>query len=155
MRHQLVRLGDRNFQDRHQFHLIMKKLFHFIAVLAFLAIFVMITHFAFAVQKKEARVTQVIKDVHLLPSGASPRPASVNDSVSTGTAVRTGIDSRTELTFTDQTLTRLGANSIFSFREGGKDFDLASGAMLISVPKESGTTKVKVGAATAEIGRAH
>jgi hypothetical protein len=151
MRHQLVRLGDRNFQDRHQFHLIMKKLFHFIAVLAFLAIFVMITHFAFAVQKKEARVTQVIKDVHLLPSGASPRPASVNDSVSTGTAVRTGIDSRTELTFTDQTLTRLGANSIFSFREGGKDFDLASGAMLISVPKESGTTKVKVGAATAAV----
>ena len=36
----------------------MKKLFHFIAVLASLAIFVTITHFAFAAQKKEARVTQ-------------------------------------------------------------------------------------------------
>jgi hypothetical protein len=129
----------------------MKKLFHFIAVLASLAIFVTITHFAFAVQKKEARVTQVIKDVRLIASSAAPRPASVNDYVSTGTAVRTGIDSRTELTFTDQTLTRLGANSIFSFREGGKDFDLASGAMLISVPKESGTTKVKVGGATAAV----
>ena len=129
----------------------MKKTFHLIAVLTFLAVFVTITHFAFAAQKKEARVTQIIKDVHLLPSDASPRPASVNDYVSSGTAVRTGIDSRTELTFTDQTLTRLGANSIFSFREGGKNFDLASGAMLISVPKESGTTKVKVGGATAAV----
>jgi hypothetical protein len=58
----------------------MKNLFHLIAV-----------------QKKEARVSQVIKDVRLIPSGASPRPASVNDYVSTGMAVRTGTDSRTEL----------------------------------------------------------
>ena len=129
----------------------MKKLFQSIAVSVSLVIFVTISHFAFAAQKKEARVTQVIKDVHLLPSGASPRPASVNDYVSTGTAIRTGVDSRTELTFTDQTLTRLGANSIFSFREGGRNFDLTSGAMLISVPKESGTTTVKVGAATAAV----
>ena len=129
----------------------MKKLFHLVVALASLAIFVTISHFAFAAQKKEARVTQVIKDVHLLPTGASPRPASVNDYVSTGTAVRTGSDSRTELTFTDQTLARLGANSIFSFREGGKNFDLTSGAMLICVPKESGTTTVRVGAATAAV----
>src|ERR1017187_4817640 len=114
--------GDRSLPDRQQSHLIMKKLFNLTAVPASLVIFVMITHFAIASQKKEARVTQVIKDVRLIASSAAPRPASVNDSVGTGTAVRTGIDSRTELTFTDQTLTRLGANSIFSFREGGKDF---------------------------------
>ena len=106
----------------------MKNLLHLSAVLGSLAIFVTIAHFAFAAQEKEARVTQVIKDVHLLPSGASPRPASVNDYVSSGTAVRTGVDSRTELTFTDQTLTRLGANSIFSFKEGGKNFDLTAAA---------------------------
>jgi hypothetical protein len=30
---------------------------------------------------KEAKVTQVIQDVQVLPSNASPRPAAVNDSV--------------------------------------------------------------------------
>ena len=104
-----------------------------------------------AVQQKEARVTQVIKDVRLLPSGASPKPASINDFVRSGMAVRTGIDSRTELTFADQSLTRLGANSVFSFSEGGKNFDLSSGALLICVPKETTPTQVKVGAATAAV----
>jgi FecR protein len=127
-------------------------LFHFIAVLASFAIFVTITHFAFAMQKKEARVTQVIKDVRLIPSDSSPRPASINDYVSTGTAVRTGIDSRTELTFTDQTLTRLGANSIFSFSAGERNFDLGAGALLLCKPKNTGTTTiVKTAAATAAI----
>jgi mannose-6-phosphate isomerase-like protein (cupin superfamily) len=110
-----------------------------------------IGNFALAVQNREARVTQVIKDVRLLASGASPRPASLNDSVRTGTAVRTGRDSRTELTFTDRTLARLGANSIFTFTEGAKNFDLSGGAMLLSVPEQSGPAQVKVGAATAAI----
>jgi len=30
---------------------------------------------------KEAKVTQVIQDVRVLPSNASPRPAAVNDNV--------------------------------------------------------------------------
>src|SRR6186713_2678019 len=71
-----------------------------------------------AEELKEARVTQVIKDVKLLPGQAEPRPASVNDDVRDNTAVRTGNDSRSELTFPDQTLARLGANTIFSFEKG-------------------------------------
>lgn len=104
-----------------------------------------------AAQKKEARVTQVIKDVRLLASGASPRPASLNDTISSGTAVRTGVDSRTELTFPDQTLTRLGANSVFSFSAGGKELDLNSGAILVAVPPSSGEVKIKTAAATAAV----
>src|SRR5712692_2168472 len=120
-------------------------------ILVALIVTISISQLTGAAQKKEARVTQIIKDVHLLPSGASPRPASLNDFVSSGTAVRTGVDSRTELTFADQTLTRLGANSVFSFGDGGRNFDLANGAMLICVPKESGTTQVKIGGATAAV----
>src|SRR5207248_9758412 len=56
---------------------------------------------------KEAQDTQVIQDVRLLPSNAAPRPASVSDRVHEDTAVRTGVESRTELTFQDMTLTRL------------------------------------------------
>src|SRR6266550_198382 len=69
-----------------------------------------------AAQLKEAQVTQVVKDVKLLPTGAAARPASVSDEVREGTAVRTGVDSRSELKFSDQTLARLGANTLFSRR---------------------------------------
>ena len=93
-------------------------------------------------QLKEARVTQVIKEVQLLPTQAAPRPATVNDNVRDGTAVRTGADSRTELTFTDQTLARLGANMIFSFNEGTRNLDLGGGAMLLYVPKGAGGAKI-------------
>src|ERR1700716_4324610 len=48
---------------------------------------------------KEARVTAVVKDVKLLPGQAEPKPAAVNDTVKSDTAVRTGVDSRSELTF--------------------------------------------------------
>src|SRR4051812_9978758 len=82
-----------------------------------------------AAELKDARVSQVIKDVKLLPAQAAPRPAVVSDQVRDGTAVRTGVDSRAELTFTDQTMARLGANTIFSFREGTRNLELGGGAM--------------------------
>ena len=67
---------------------------------------------------KEAKVTQIIQEVRVLPSNASPRPAAVNDNVRQGTAVQTGVQSRSELTFKDQTITRLGEKTIFSVGEG-------------------------------------
>ena len=47
-----------------------------------------------AAELKEARVTQVVQDVKLLPRQAAPRPARISDEVRNGTAVRTGVDSR-------------------------------------------------------------
>ena len=79
---------------------------------------------------KEAKVTQVIQDVRVLPSNASPRPAAVNDNVHQGTAVQTGVQSRSELTFKDQTITRLGEKTIFSVGEGPRTINLGSGQFL-------------------------
>ncbi len=104
-----------------------------------------------AAQLKEARVTEVIKDVKLLPNGAAPRPASVSDEVRDGTAVRTGVESRSELKFPDQTLARLGANTIFSFNEGTRSLNLQDGAMLLRVPKGAGGAKISSSAVTAAI----
>jgi FecR protein len=98
-----------------------------------------------------ARVTQVIRDVKLVPSNTTPRPAAINDDVREGTAVRTGQDSRTELTFTDRTLTRLGANSIFSFNIGAGTFDLGQGSILMQVPPNGSSVKIKTAAVTAAI----
>src|SRR4030081_3958472 len=98
-----------------------------------------------------ARITQIIQDVKLLPSNAAPRPAAVNDNVHQGTAVRTGQDSRTELTFTDKTLPRLGANSVFSFDSGASVFSLGQGSILMQVPPNGSSVKVKTAAGTAEL----
>src|SRR5213078_4921454 len=100
---------------------------------------------------REAQVTQVIQDVKVLPSGAAPRPATVNDDVRPGTAVQTGSQSRSELTFKDQTITRLGEKTIFSVGEGARTIDLGSGQFLLYAPKKAGGTKIKVGAVTAAI----
>src|SRR4030081_110653 len=100
---------------------------------------------------KEARVTQVVKDVKLLAGQAEPRPATLSDSVRGDTAVRTGVDSRAELTFADLTIARLGANTIFSFNEGTRTVDLGNGAILLRVPKGSGGAKVQTAAVTAAI----
>ncbi len=99
---------------------------------------------------KEARVTQVVKDVKLL-SGGEPRTATLSDTVRGDTAVRTGAESRAELTFGDLTIARLGANTIFSFNQGSRTVDLGNGAILLRVPKGSGGAKVQTAAVTAAI----
>ena len=106
---------------------------------------------ASADELKAAKVTQVIQDVRVLPSNASPRPAAVNDDVRGGTAVQTGVQSRSELTFKDQTITRLGEKTTFSVGEGPRTIDLGSGQFLLCVPKKAGGAKVKAGAVTAAI----
>src|SRR6516164_4400911 len=126
---------------------------HFILTIAALA-FALASGFpkeVSAEELKEAKVTQVIQDVQVLPSNASPRPAAVNDSVRQGTAVQTGVQSRSELTFKNQTITRLGEKTIFNVGEGARTIDLGSGQFLLYAPKKAGGAKVKMGPVTAAI----
>ena len=127
----------------------MKRLFGNVA--SVLGLLLVVLSLAHAAQLKEARVTQIVSDVKLLPQQAAPRPAAVNDPVREGTAVRTGTQSRSELTFSDLTITRLGANTIFSFEEGTRTMDLRDGAVLFQVPKGSGGATIRTAAVTAAI----
>jgi mannose-6-phosphate isomerase-like protein (cupin superfamily) len=104
-----------------------------------------------AAQRKEARVSQVVRDVNLLAPHAAARPAHLNDNVTEGSAVHTGADSRTELTFADLTITRIGANSIFSFEENGRNVNVESGAILLRVPTDSGGAHIRSSALTVGI----
>src|ERR1700730_53899 len=99
---------------------------------------------------KSARVTQIIKDVKLLGDQGA-RTAAVSDEVREGAAVRTGVESRAELTFADLTITRLGANTVFSFNEGARQVNLDSGALLLQVPKGGAAVRINTAAATAAI----
>lgn len=106
---------------------------------------------AAAAAKKEGRVTWIIRDVKLLSSKSAARAAVVNDKVREGTGVRTGDDSRSELTFLDLTITRLGANTVFSFTGAGRNIELGSGSVLLSVPKDSGGAHMTTDAVTVGI----
>jgi mannose-6-phosphate isomerase-like protein (cupin superfamily) len=120
--------------------------FLLIGILFAVAVAIGPSTFTIAAGKKEARVTRVVHDVRLIESSGASHPASVNDDVRPGTVVKTGSDSRAELAFTDRTLARLGANSVFSFGDG--ECDLASGSMLLYAPKNSGGARINTRLAT-------
>ncbi|PYK76474.1 MAG: hypothetical protein DME42_00015 [Verrucomicrobia bacterium] len=104
-----------------------------------------------AARGKETRFSQVVRDVNLLAPHAAARPAHLNDNVPEGSAVRTGADSRAELTFADLTITRIGANSIFSFEENGRNVNVENGAILLRVPADSGGARIRSSALTVGI----
>ena len=98
----------------------------------------------------EAKVTQVVHDVKVVPAGSAARPVVVNETVRQGNAVQTGTQSRSELTFKDQTITRLGEKTIYNIG-GGRTIELGSGQFLLYVPKNKGGAQVKMGPVTAAI----
>ena len=104
-----------------------------------------------ATELNQATITRLINNVQLRPGQEAPRAAVLNDNVPDGTTVATGMDSRTELTFTDQTSARLSANTICTFNEGTRNLDLAGGAVLLRVPKGAGGAKISTAAVTAAI----
>jgi hypothetical protein len=101
---------------------------------------------------KQANVTRIYNDVRVMEVPANvQKPATLNQVVRDQQAVLTGVQSRAELLFTDKTLTRIGANSIFTFKEGTRDMDLKRGTMLLQVPKGAGGAQIKTAAVTAAI----
>lgn len=100
---------------------------------------------------REAEVTKTVNSVSLLRTDKAPKPAEAGDRVSGRTAVKTGADSRAELQFPDRTITRIGANALFRFREGGREMTLDGGTMLFSSPKGAGGGEVQAGAVTAAV----
>ena len=104
-----------------------------------------------AASSDEAKVTRIVHDVKLLPAGSKAKPASINDQVNADTGVRTGDRSRSELTFVDLTIERLGSNTLFHFNRAGRVVELDSGSMLLRVPKDSGGAQMQTQAVTVGI----
>jgi hypothetical protein len=105
---------------------------------------------AIAAEHQEPQITVVNHDVTLLASDDTTTAASVNDKVPEGAAVRTGIDSRAELTFVDQTIARLGANTVLSFKDSARNLDLSEGVMLLQVPKRG--VRIRAAGVAAAVG---
>ncbi|MGL5018320.1 MAG: FecR family protein [Luteolibacter sp.] len=100
---------------------------------------------------REGEFTRVINDVKILPVESSPLPAKPGDRITGRTAVSTGAQSRAEIRFADQTLTRLGANSVFRMDHATRTVEVEKGVILLQVPKQIGGAKVRTAAVTAAV----
>lgn len=100
---------------------------------------------------KSAEVTKVINDVRLFKPSAAAQKAKVGDVVNGKTSLQTGRRSRSELRFEDNTITRIGSNSIFSFDQGSRDLRLEQGTILLNVPRRAGGARIRTATVTAAI----
>ena len=100
---------------------------------------------------KETKFTQVFNDVQIIASDKSIKPAAVNDLFDMPDILRTGPASRAELVAADRTITRVGANTIFSFDQANRTIDLQQGSLLFHSDHGKGGGTIRTGAATASV----
>ena len=105
-----------------------------------------------AVDLKQSKVTQVVNDVQIISAGdQTKKSAAVNDNFSMPDILRTGAASRAELVAPDETVTRVGANTIFSFDPANRTIDLKQGSLLFHSPHGKGGGTIHTGSATASV----
>ena len=105
-----------------------------------------------ALDLKQSKFTQVVNDVQII-SGAdkTAKSAMLNDLFKVPDILRTGPNSRAELVAEDQTITRVGANTVFSFDPAHRTIDLQKGSLLFHSPKGKGGGTIQTGSATASV----
>src|SRR5437016_2238292 len=113
--------------------------------------FVFSTHQTIAGPLTSAEVTKIINRVNVIDPAKGGHPAVLRDVIKDDLGLQTGAKSRSELLFQDNTLTRIGAETFFSFKTGTRDMTLEKGSMLLQVPKGLGGAKIHTAAVTAAI----
>ncbi|HEU0275815.1 MAG TPA: FecR family protein [Candidatus Udaeobacter sp.] len=98
-----------------------------------------------AAPANEAWVSHVKNRVQLQDAKNAPRRALANDIVPEQTVVQTSDGSRTELTFSDETVVRLAARTAFDFNRGTRGLNLKEGAVLIEAPKSARGATIRAG----------
>jgi hypothetical protein len=105
-----------------------------------------------ALDLKQAKFTQVVNDVWVVSNeDDTEKFARVNDFFNMPDLVRTGLASRAELVAADDTITRVGASTIFAFDPASRTIDLQKGSLLFHSPKGMGGGTIRTGSATASV----
>ncbi|MEY2561386.1 MAG: hypothetical protein QOG51_1801 [Verrucomicrobiota bacterium] len=99
----------------------------------------------------EAKVTRIVNNVQVLDPVKGAHAAALQETIRDEIELKTGVKSRSELLFQDETLTRIGPETSFSFKAGTRDMSLGKGSMLLQVPKGLGGAKIRTAAVTASI----
>ena len=99
-----------------------------------------------------SNITQVVRDVSVIQAATKARrPARVNERFSVPDIMKTGTDSRAEMIAPDQTVTRVGSNTLFSFEPEKREVNLKRGSILFNSPTGKGGGTIKTAAATASV----
>src|SRR5213595_482274 len=120
-----------------------------LAVVGFCCVFS--THQSIAGPLTSAEVTKIINRVSVVDPAKGEHPAMLRDVIKDDLGLQTAAKSRSELLFQDNTLTRLGEETFFSFKTGTRDMTLEKGSMLLQVPKGLGGAQIHTAAVTAAI----
>jgi hypothetical protein len=105
-----------------------------------------------AMDLKQAKFTQVVNKVFVFSAANKvSHSVALNDIFKMPDALRTGANSRAELVAADKTITRVGANTIFSYDNESRTIDLQQGSLLFhSEPRKGGGT-IRTSAAVAAV----
>jgi len=100
----------------------------------------------------ESTFTEIVKDVKVIADASkTATPAQTQELLKAPDRVRTGPESRAELIAPDHTITRIGANTVFSFSDSGRTLNLEKGSLLFHTPKGMGGGTIKSGGAAAAV----
>ncbi len=92
----------------------------------------------------ESVFTEIVQEAKVLTeTDKTGKHAKTNDIFKVPDLVRTGQASRVELTAKDQTITRIGANTTFTFANEGRDVILKKGSVLFHSPAGAGGGAIK------------
>jgi FecR protein len=96
--------------------------------------------------------TEIINEANVVAAATETvTPARTNEMFRVPDLVRTGPDSRVELTAADQTITRVGANTVFTFARTGRNITLERGSVLFHAPAGRGGGTITSGGASASV----
>ncbi len=99
-----------------------------------------------------ARIAEVVNSVTVLDPGTRrAAPAETNGLFQVPEIMKTGAESRSELVAEDQTITRVGANTLFSFSRQERTINLKQGSLLFQSPTGKGGGTIKTEFATAAV----
>ena len=100
---------------------------------------------------KQSKITQVVNEVQIITADQTRINAEVDDIFKIPDILRTGPASRAELVAKDDTVTRVGANTVFSFDPASRTIDLKEGSLLFHSPHGKGGGSIHTGSATASV----
>jgi hypothetical protein len=103
-----------------------------------------------AVDFKDAEIT-TLKNIVEHDAGQGAAPAKVSEKIGESSKVTTAAASMAELTFGDSSITRIGANSVFSFQSKERLIKLDRGTALIHASPGNGGATVDCGGVTAAV----
>ena len=99
-----------------------------------------------------ARITEVVNHVTVLdPESRNANPAKTDDLFRAPEIMKTGVESRSEMIGDDQTITRVGANTLFSFEPRERVINLKQGSILFQSPTGKGGGTIRTASATASV----